>query len=282
MTAVRCVPAGTLATVQKAPRELTTSRLTLRPPGRGDRSLWVGLHRDPALYEHGVFAMPESDDAAAHDFTECLDRWESAGFDYGVVEETNTRRGDRGRGSTAARRRARRAGAQPLLPPGARGARPGPRERGGARLDRPRAGVAARPARRGQEPRGEPARPCRRRSPRAWRPWAPPATSPRGRPHHGAAGAAGRGARLVRRADPRVAARPVVLGERHRGSGRLPARRPAPPGRRALAAHEEGMADGDTTGVILRGVDRSRRGGRVLGRRPPTRCSGTAARPTGS
>ena len=61
LTAVRCVPAGTLATVQKAPRELTTSRLTLRPPGRGDRSLWVGLHRDPALYEHGVFAMPEAE-----------------------------------------------------------------------------------------------------------------------------------------------------------------------------------------------------------------------------
>ena len=93
MTAVRCVRAGTLATVQKAPRELTTSRLTLRPPGRGDRSLWVGLHRDPALYEHAMFAMPESDDAAAHYFTQCLDRWESAGFDYGVVEETNTRRG---------------------------------------------------------------------------------------------------------------------------------------------------------------------------------------------
>ncbi len=26
-------------------------------------------------------------------FTECLDRWESDGFDYGVVEETNTRTG---------------------------------------------------------------------------------------------------------------------------------------------------------------------------------------------
>lgn len=79
--------------MQKAPRELATNRLTLRPPGRGDRSLWVGLHRDPALYEHAVAAMPDSDEGAARDFTDCLDRWESAGFDYGVVEETNTRTG---------------------------------------------------------------------------------------------------------------------------------------------------------------------------------------------
>ncbi len=79
--------------MQKAPRELTTNRLTLRPPARADRELWVGLHRDPALYEHAVFAMPESDDAAARGFTDCLDRWESAGFDYGVVEETSTREG---------------------------------------------------------------------------------------------------------------------------------------------------------------------------------------------
>lgn len=78
--------------MQKAPRELTTNRLTLRPPGRGDRSLWVALHRDPTLYEHAMFAMPESDEADRW-FTECLDRWESDGFDYGVVEETNTRTG---------------------------------------------------------------------------------------------------------------------------------------------------------------------------------------------
>jgi RimJ/RimL family protein N-acetyltransferase len=79
--------------VQKAPREVTTNRLTLRPPARGDRSLWVALHRDPALYEHAMFAMPESDEEATLGFTDCLDRWESAGFDYGVVEETNTRTG---------------------------------------------------------------------------------------------------------------------------------------------------------------------------------------------
>ena len=79
--------------MHKAPRELTTNRLTLRPPSRGDRSLWVGLHRDPSLYEHAAVAMPDSDEAAARGFTDCLDRWESAGFDYGIVVETNTRTG---------------------------------------------------------------------------------------------------------------------------------------------------------------------------------------------
>jgi RimJ/RimL family protein N-acetyltransferase/GNAT superfamily N-acetyltransferase len=79
--------------VQEAPRELTTNRLTLRPPAVGDRSLWVRLHRDPASYEHAIFAMPESDDDAAQSFADCLDRWQSAGFDYGVVEESSTRTG---------------------------------------------------------------------------------------------------------------------------------------------------------------------------------------------
>lgn len=79
--------------MQTAPRELTTPRLTLRPPGRRDQSLWVSLHRDPALYEHAVTAMPASDESAGLEFTDCLSRWESAGFDYGVVEETNTRAG---------------------------------------------------------------------------------------------------------------------------------------------------------------------------------------------
>jgi RimJ/RimL family protein N-acetyltransferase/GNAT superfamily N-acetyltransferase len=79
--------------VQKAPRELTTNRLTLRPPRPGDRALWVALHRDPALYEHAMFAMPDSDEEAALGFTDCLDRWDGVGFDYGVVEETTTRSG---------------------------------------------------------------------------------------------------------------------------------------------------------------------------------------------
>jgi len=91
-TALRRYPRRYPHVVQKAPREVTTNRLTLRPPVRGDRSLWVALHRDPALYEHASFAIPESDEADRW-FTECLDRWESDGFDYGVVEETNTRTG---------------------------------------------------------------------------------------------------------------------------------------------------------------------------------------------
>ena len=93
MAASRGEPAGTLATVHKAPRELTTSRLTLRPPARRDRPLWVALHRDPTLYEQAVVAMPQTDEAAGRSFTDCLDRWESAGFDYGVVEESNHRTG---------------------------------------------------------------------------------------------------------------------------------------------------------------------------------------------
>lgn len=79
--------------MQEAPRELTTNRLTLRPPAGGDRPLWVRLHRDPALYEHAVGAMPETDDDAGLRFSDCLDRWGSVGFDYGVVEETSSRSG---------------------------------------------------------------------------------------------------------------------------------------------------------------------------------------------
>ena len=70
-----------------------TNRLTLRPPSRGDRRLWVTLYRDPSLWEHEVWAMAASDADAGRSFAECLERWERAGFDYAVVEETSTRRG---------------------------------------------------------------------------------------------------------------------------------------------------------------------------------------------
>ncbi|HYN65359.1 MAG TPA: GNAT family N-acetyltransferase [Ornithinibacter sp.] len=79
--------------MQEAPRELVTNRLTLRPPSGGDRTLWVQLHRDPALYEHAVVAMAGTDDAAGQGFSDCLDRWRGTGFDYGVVEETSSRSG---------------------------------------------------------------------------------------------------------------------------------------------------------------------------------------------
>ncbi|WP_392545195.1 GNAT family N-acetyltransferase [Oryzobacter telluris] len=75
------------------PREITTNRLTLRPPVAGDRSLWVRLHRDPALYEHTPWAMPTSDDEASRGFDDCLTRWTEGGFDYGVVEEASARAG---------------------------------------------------------------------------------------------------------------------------------------------------------------------------------------------
>ena len=72
---------------------ITTNRLTLRPPSSGDRALWVSVHRDPDLYEHAPSTMPASDAEAAAGFTECRRRWDSVGFDYGVVEQTSTRSG---------------------------------------------------------------------------------------------------------------------------------------------------------------------------------------------
>ena len=130
-----------------------------------DRSLWVGLHRDPSLYEHAAVAMPDSDEAAARGFTDCLDRWESAGFDYGIVVETNTRTGI---GVGGLRRLRDEHGEQVLnlyyrLAGG--GARPRAGDRGGPGLDRTRTGVAARPAGRHEEPR----RPTGRRCAPRWR-----------------------------------------------------------------------------------------------------------------
>ena len=256
MTAARHVLAGTLATVQKAPRELTTSRLTLRPPGRGDRSLWVGLHRDPALYENAVFAMPESDDAAAHEFTDCLDRWESAGFDYGVVEETNTRRGI---GVGGLRRRGDEHGEQVLnlyyrLAREAHG-------RGFAR-EAARAWTA-------HALEWLPDLPVVVRSREANRPSVQTALAA-GLEAVGTDGFGPQGSSpvTVLRA-PRVEAHDW-FDEQTRESlldlwcsvndtggavGFLPGA-PRHQVAGALAAHEEGMADGDTTGVILRGVDR--------------------------
>ncbi len=79
--------------MQHAPREIATTRLTLRPPVSGDRALWVRLNRDPQLWTHAPHAMPTSDALAAQLFDDCLDRWRRTGFDYGVVEETSLRSG---------------------------------------------------------------------------------------------------------------------------------------------------------------------------------------------
>ena len=191
---------------------------------------------------------------AARLFAECLDRWESAGFDYGVVEETEHPSGRRrrwaaprglpstarrcststtgcaravhGRGLATEAARAWTAHALewlPDLPVVARSRRSatavgagGPRGRSRARRDRGDDG-----------PDGEHPRPCCRR-----RGWRRPTGSTR------------------RRGSP---ARPLVRRQRRRGRGRFPPGRAAPRrSPRALAAHEEGMADGGTTAVLLR------------------------------
>ena len=77
----------------RLPREIVTNRLMLRPPTVLDRSLWVGLHRDPALYGHAPHTMAANDELAAEGFRDCLHRWASVGFDYGVVEESSRRAG---------------------------------------------------------------------------------------------------------------------------------------------------------------------------------------------
>ena len=227
--------------------------------------------------------MPESDEAAARGFTDCLDRWESAGFDYGVVEETNTRTGI---GVGGLRRQRDEHGEQVLnLYYRLAGAVHGR----GLATEAARAWTAHAlewlpdlPGRR-EEPRGEPAPRCAPPSRRACRRWAPRTTAGRGRDGlDGAAGAAGRGPRLVRRGDPRVAARPVVRGQRPRRSGGVPAGRTAPPGR----AGAGGARGGDGRRQHhRRAAARARpagRGRRVLGRRPQPAARAHAARPTGS
>lgn len=79
--------------VQEAPREIATNRLTLRRPVSGDRALWVRLHRDPELWTYTPHSMPASDEAAGGLFDDCLDRWGRTGFDLSVVEETSLRAG---------------------------------------------------------------------------------------------------------------------------------------------------------------------------------------------
>ncbi len=77
--------------MQEAPREISTNRLTLRPPVLADRGHWVRMQRDPALYGEASWAMPPSDEAASRAFDECVARWSSGGADYGIVEETSRR-----------------------------------------------------------------------------------------------------------------------------------------------------------------------------------------------
>ena len=217
-------------------------------------------------------------------FDDCLGRWASVGFDYGVVEETMTRAGigvgglrrrhldEHGEevlnlyyrlaaATTAAAWARRRRGPGPPTPWSGCPTLPVVATSRETNERSVRAALAA-----GLEPVGT----DRRRPGRASRPRtvlrAPRVESPD----------------VVRRADPRVGARPVVRGQRHRGSGRLPPGRAAPRGR------------GDPRGA--RGGDGRRRddapcscAGRAAGswagfwvadRQPAAR--GTPARPTGS
>ena len=98
-----------------------------------------------------------------------------------------------------------------------------------------------------------------------------------------AAGTPGRGARLVRRRDPRVPARPVVRGERRRGSGGVPARaRRATTSPRRWRRTRRAWPTATPPGVLLRAPDRPGRGRRVLGRRPQPAARAHRAPPTGS
>lgn len=68
--------------MQKAPREISTNRLTLRPPAGSDLDLWRGLSEAPGR-----------DSVVWGDLRECVARWERDGFGFGVVEEASTRSG---------------------------------------------------------------------------------------------------------------------------------------------------------------------------------------------
>ena len=68
--------------MQRAPREISTNRLVLRPPDRADAALWRGLSGAPG-------AVP----VAWGTLEDCVGRWERTGFDFGIVQENSTRAG---------------------------------------------------------------------------------------------------------------------------------------------------------------------------------------------
>lgn len=70
---------------------LETSRLVLRHPSDDpvDRDLWVRLHRDPRLYVHAPHAIAPSDDAACAAFDTVVRHWEQHGFGYHVVDRVD-------------------------------------------------------------------------------------------------------------------------------------------------------------------------------------------------
>ena len=195
----------------------------------------------------------QSDDDAARSFADCLDRWESAGFDYGVVEETSTRSGI---GVGGLRRRPDESGEEVLnlyyRLAGAVHGRGFATEAARAWTAHalewlPDLPVVA------TEPRG-------RTSPRCARP-SPPGLEVVGSDDDGRGGAAPRpccGRRASRRTtwfdeETRESLLDLWCAVNDTGGavGFLPGA-PRHQVAQALAAHEEGMADGSTTGVVLR------------------------------
>lgn len=71
-----------------APREIATNRLTLRPPVEADRPLWVRIARDASLGTDAPDEMPTTEDRAEADFDATIERWGSGGFDRSVVVES--------------------------------------------------------------------------------------------------------------------------------------------------------------------------------------------------
>lgn len=67
-----------------------TTRLTLRPPVAADRDTWVALHRDPRTYWHAPHAMAASDEAAEEFFEATRRHWDERGFGFWVARGRGT------------------------------------------------------------------------------------------------------------------------------------------------------------------------------------------------
>ncbi|XVX18894.1 GNAT family N-acetyltransferase [Actinomycetota bacterium] len=72
------------------PAGLTTGRLRLRPIRPEDSGFWLAIHRDPALWGHAPFAMPQTDAEALAGLDQALDHWAEHGRGYRVVESLET------------------------------------------------------------------------------------------------------------------------------------------------------------------------------------------------
>ncbi|MEO7421557.1 MAG: GNAT family N-acetyltransferase, partial [Ornithinibacter sp.] len=68
--------------MQRVPREISTNRLILRPPVLADAVLWRGLSAAQGAVRVAWGALED-----------CVGRWEGTGFDFGIVQENSTRAG---------------------------------------------------------------------------------------------------------------------------------------------------------------------------------------------